>query len=33
MDFLRGFLAEAQAGGLLAQAVKRAGLRGAVTSG
>ena len=33
MEFLRRFVAEAQAGGLLARAVERAGLRGAVTSG
>ena len=33
MEFLRGFVAEAQAGGLLARAAERAGLRGAVTSG
>jgi polar amino acid transport system substrate-binding protein len=33
MEFLRGFVAEAQAGGLLSRAVERAGLRGAVTSG
>jgi len=33
MEFLRRFVAEAQAGGLLARAVQRAGLRGAVTSG
>jgi polar amino acid transport system substrate-binding protein len=33
MEFLRRFVAEAQAGGLLARAVERAGLRGALTSG
>jgi len=33
MEFLRRFVAEAQAGGLLARAVERAGLRGAVTGG
>ena len=33
MEFLRGFVAEAQESGLLARAVERAGLRGAVTSG
>jgi polar amino acid transport system substrate-binding protein len=32
MEYLRRFVAEAQAGGLLAEAVERAGLRGIATA-